>query len=367
MDDVIAGVAAHGLASAADDEWATVLAEAGTGDWGRVVAACEEHRLLGVLASAVCDGAVRLDSGQHATLESRYRHWLAHDLVVEDVMLRALARLNGAGVRAWVLKGIALAHTVYRDPSLRVFADADLLIEPGKFSEAVSLLTGDFGAERVVPELRAGFDERFGREATLRVGPVELDLHRTLVDGPFGLWIPLAELVEHPVEFRIGGTAVAGLGPTQQFVHCCLSAVLGDWPPRLVVLRDIAELLVGGPGRPPVDAGAVRSMAARWRAEPAVALAIRRAADDLGLDSDHPLIVWARSYRPGPLARLVLASYRGRARGYTSQALSVLAISGWRNRWDYVRAVVRPSRDYLEARGFRRGDRLRRALGRGPR
>ena len=122
-------------------------------------------------------------------------------------------------------------------------------------------------------------------------------------------------------------------------------------------------MLVGGG----VDEDDVLVWARRWRAEPAVALAVRRASDDLGLGSDHPLIVWARSYRPDPLERLVLASYRGRARGYTSQALSVLAISGWRNRWDYARAVVRPSRDYLEARGFRRGDRVRRALGRGPR
>ena len=105
-------------------------------------------------------------------------------------------------------------------------------------------------------------------------------------------------------------------------------------------------------------------MAKRWGAESVVALAIRRAVADLGLEVGHPLVGWAAGYRAGPFQRLLLASYRGRTRGYTSQALSVVVIRGWRNRWDYLRAILRPSREYLEARGFRRGDRVRRALGR---
>lgn len=333
------------------------------GTWPDLLAFCGEHRLLGVLAEATRFGSVVLGERQRVELESRYRNWLVHDLVVESTLLRATDVLHEAGISFRVLKGVALAHGLYPDPSMRVFADADLLVESVRCAEASAVLIRNIGATRVLPELRPGFDERFGREVLVRVGAVELDLHRTLVDGPYGLWVPLGELFDDPVQFDLGGTALPGLGPVAQFVHSCLSAVLGDWPPRLIVLRDLAEMLVGGPGRAPVDAEAVLGCAKRWKAEAVVALAVRRTVDDLGLVCDHPLVEWARTYRPSIRDRVLIASYRGRARGYTSQALSVLAIGGWRNRWDYLRAIVRPDRAYLEARGFRRGDRLLRALG----
>lgn len=357
----LAEVAAYGLRP-------SDLARLGDpGAWGDLLVTCENQRLLGILADAVRAGSVPLDAAQVDALESRYRYWLAHDLVVEAELLRALRALQSAGIQTRVLKGVALAHTVYGDPSRRVFADADILVDPGRFSASVDVLAASVGAMRLVPELRAGFDDRFGREATMRVGPVELDLHRTLVDGPYGLWIPLDELFADPIVFVLGGTEVEGLGAPQRFVHACLAAVLGDWPPRMAVLRDIAEMLIGGPTADPVDADAVWGMAGRWRAKAPLALAICRAVDDLRLEIAHPLVELARRYRPTIRERVLLASYRGRARGYTSQALSVLAIRGWRNRWDYTRAVVRPGDDYLRARGFRRGDRFRRALGLGGR
>jgi len=144
-----------------------------------------------------------------------------------------------------------------------------------------------------------------------------------------------------------------------------MAAVLGDWPPRRIAQRDVAELLVGAEQAGALEAAPVQELALRWRATAVVALAIRTTVADLGLETDHPLIVWAQGHRPSAGDRLLLASYRGRARGYTSQALSVFALPAWRDRFDHVRAILRPSRAYLEARGFRRGDRFRKAIGLG--
>lgn len=333
-------------------------------DWPHFLSACEDQRLLGLLAEAVRTDCVRLTDEQHESLERRLREWLVHDLAVEARVLGALGELRANAIDVRVLKGVALANSVYGEPSLRVFGDADLLVQPGSFAAAASCLEKALGATRELPELRPGFDERFGREILLRSGPVEIDLHRLLVDGPYGFAIPSGDLFDNPTVFHLGGSEVHGLGPAQRFLHACLSAVLGDWPPRLIVLRDVAEMLSGGRDRMAADADAVLAMAKRWRAEAVVALAVRRAVEDLGLEIAHPLVDWAMAYRPTLRDRVLLAAYRGRARGYTSQALSVLAISGWRNRWDYLRAILRPSRAYLEARGFRRGDRLLRAMGR---
>lgn len=334
--------------------------------WTAFLSACEDHRLLGLLADTVRCGTIVLDEPQSEMLERRFRDWLVHDLAVEQVVCRAVEALELEGIEARVLKGVALANMVYPDPAWRVFGDIDLLVRSRDLGRAAHCLASVLGAERELPELRPGFDEQFGREVLMRCGAVEIDLHRTLVDGPFGLAVRLDDLFADPLRFTIGGRELLGLGTVQRFVHACHAAVLGDWPPRLIALRDIAMLLEGGERAGALDAVAVRALADRWRCAAVVALAVSRAVDELALEADHPLVPWARSFRPTLRDRVLLASYRGRARGYTSQAMSVAAIDGWRNRWAYLGAIVRPSREYLEARRFGRGDRLRKALGRRP-
>lgn len=321
--------------------------------------------MLGLLAEALRAGSCHLPDYQRESVESRCGWWLAHDLVVERQLLCVADVLQDAGIEFRVLKGVALANSVYRDPAMRLFGDIDLVVEPDHFLRAAEAITVALGAVRELPELRPGFDQRFGREILLRSDGLEVDLHRTLVDGPFGLWIPLDDLFAESRTFLLGGRELPRLGDPAQFVHACMAAVLGDWPPRRIAQRDIAELLVGGERAGTLEAALVQELALRWRATAVVALAIRTTAADLGLETSHPLIAWAQGHRPGPGDRLLLASYRGRARGYTSQALSVFALPSWRDRFDYVRAILRPSRAYLEARGFRRGDRFRKAIGLG--
>ena len=355
----VADVAAFGLPSGRSLSGLTVHKYA----WTEFVSACEEHRVLGLLAEALRTGAVSLEDYQREAVVETVRTWLTHDLWVERELLRVADVLTNAGIPFRVLKGVALANTVYADPSLRLFGDIDVLVAADHFVEASELLVQSLAAARELPELRPGFDRRFGREILLRSGATEIDVHRTLVDGPYGLTSPLADLVDDPIEFPLGDRVLPGLGRTDRFLHACYSVVLGDWPPRLMAQRDVAELLIGGPRPGNLSSDAVIDRAARWKAQAVVALAVLRTVEDLDLRIDHPLVDWARTFRPGALDRLMLAAYRGRARGYTSQALSLVVLPGARDRLDYLRAVVRPSREYLDARGFRRGDRVRKALG----
>ncbi|MBA3621797.1 MAG: hypothetical protein H0W51_05695 [Euzebyales bacterium] len=53
-------------------------------------------------------------------------------------------------------------------------------------------MLGNCGYRRSWPQLRPGFDRRFGKGAPLRRDEGwELDLHRTFVMGPFGLTVDL--------------------------------------------------------------------------------------------------------------------------------------------------------------------------------
>ena len=93
-----------------------------------------------------------------------------------------------------VLKGSAVAHIDFPDPGLRSFGDVDMLVRAGDFGRAVGVLE-TMGGRRRVPELRPGFDRRFGKGAVIKLpSDLEIDLHRTFVAGALGMTIDLDSL-----------------------------------------------------------------------------------------------------------------------------------------------------------------------------
>jgi Uncharacterised nucleotidyltransferase len=277
------------------------------------------------------------------------------------LLLSTIEELEGAGIDHRVFKGVALANTLYEDPSLRVFADVDGLVPSSDFGNAASLLAAALGTRRSIPELRPGFDRRFGREVMLRsdIG-LELDVHRTFVDGAYGLTVDLNDLFVTPRVFALGGRDVATFPPAHQLLSSCYSAALGDWPPRLASQRDVVQLIqMGGP-----STNDILDLARRWRAEAVVGSAVSQAWAALEPQFTPPLVEWARNYAPGVFDRVLLASYRGPARGLTTQAAGVLVVPGAGDKLAYLRAIATPQRAYLEQRGLSSGDRWRRGLAR---
>jgi Uncharacterised nucleotidyltransferase len=324
-----------------------------------LLAHAEHHRLVGFLGAAVRDGALAVDSDQHAALEHVLQGWLAHALRVEAHVVALVRELENARVEYRVFKGVALANTVYADPGLRVFADVDVLVPAADFARAAHVLEAALGASRALPELRPGFDDRFGREAMLRSDSgLELDIHRTFIDGGFGLTVDLDDLFVSPRRFALGVREIATLPQAQQLLSSCYAAALGDWPVRLASQRDVVQLLEADPP----NTHDVIELARRWRAEAVVARALSGAWTALAPRSTPPLVDWARGFRPTAFDRLLLASYRGPARGFTSKAAAVLVMPSIADKVAYLRANALPQRAYLEQRGLSRGSLWRRTL-----
>ena len=158
-----AAVAAYGLPSTHS------LEGAGRSEFDALLAECERERLTGLLARAVRDGQVVVGDDQRARLEDVFRAWLTHALRVEQVLLGVTRELDRAAIESRVLKGVAFSHTAYPDPSDRVFADVDLLVPGHELRRAAEVLGRRFDAPRAQPELRPGFDDRFGKEVMMRV------------------------------------------------------------------------------------------------------------------------------------------------------------------------------------------------------
>src|SRR5207245_8281909 len=143
------------------------------------------RRITGFAVGAMEAGWLKLSNEQEAGLLDAHREAMLPPLGVERGLLELAPEFERAGVEFLVLKGPAVAHTVYPDPSWRYFADLDLLVRPQDWQRACGLLVG-LGFQRDHPEPCPGFVERFGGAPAFRrsSGGGEVDLHRTLAVGP---------------------------------------------------------------------------------------------------------------------------------------------------------------------------------------
>lgn len=343
--DAADAVAAYGLRSGHD------LLDPATRevvDFPELIGRCERHRLIGLLGRAVRDGALEPAPTDRDRLEDELRRWHAHAVRVERMLLQARACLWREQIPSRVLKGVALAHTAYSDPAERVFGDVDLLVPTGRFLDAVAALEREFVTARAQPELRPGFDERFGKEVMLRCDGLELDLHRIFVEGALGLTIDTADLFAPPLRFALGGAELEALPMPQRLLHACYAAALGDWPPRLVSLRDVAQLVL----REQPHLVDVIMMARRWRCEVVVARAVTTAWERLRLVDRPPIVEWAARYSPSRREQLLLTSHEGTGRAFTRHLAALVVLPGWEPRWAYARAIALPQPEYLRVRGL---------------
>jgi hypothetical protein len=319
-------------------------------DWPIVLSRAYDQRLTGLALAATEDGTISLTSQQVDDLLTRHRDAMLQALALERHLVTLSAAIENAGIEMVLLKGPALAHTVYPDPSWRPFADLDLLVRGRDFHRTCDVLA-EHGFHRGLPEPRAGFDVRFGKAAEL-LGKdgLMIDLHRTLVVGPFGLWIGVEELFAGTVTVEVGDRIVRRLDDTNLFLHACVHASLGWWPALLMPVRDVAQVSSFAE----IDWDLVADRCRRWRLAPVVKHALATTADMLGAEiPDGARSVLA--IRSGRRERRALEAYVTDRRQRGSTTVSALwAIPGVRGKLAYVKALVFPSREFLSARQHRR-------------
>lgn len=310
---VLVAAARHGLGSPIPPMVLDASAAAG------VFAQARFHHLSGFLAAAVADGVVL---GEAENLWSAlWRQW--HDELLTCVRLEALAVRTGelldtARIRWRLTKGAALAHLDYANPAVRTFGDVDLVIHPADWSTAFRLMSAS-GYRREVPTLPAGYDDRYGKGATLTTADgLEVDLHRRFAIGRFGVTTRTEAVFGASDAIELAGRAIPVLDPPGRLLHACFHAALGGFR-GLRAFRDVAQLvLVTG-----ADWEATFDLARGWRAEAVVASAVAEAWDRLELDADHPAHSRATSTTMSPADRRVLRMFAGNP-SFRSQAMSAV-------------------------------------------
>ncbi|MDA9359897.1 nucleotidyltransferase family protein [bacterium] len=347
------GVINHGVTQTASQPSVGLQDEV----FNAVVRIAAQERLIGALAQSHVSGSLPLLPAQRYQLRNHHTTAQAHALALERQLVMISKAYEDAEIDFRVLKGMALAHLVYPDPSWRTFADVDILVPSHQLQAAVAIAMERFGGTQPVPELRPGFAQEFGKESMVRIGRTEIDLHRTFVAGPFGLSIPLDELFQDATTIEIGGRQMQALGRHHLFLHACYNVALGDHPVRRGSVRDLLLCHKELDG----DLETVITIAKRWGGIAVLQRAGKLALEVAGIEGARGLEVLAQLAVPRHQAFL-MRSYLAPGRSYTRQLASLAVIPGIGPRLRYARAMLLPSREYLNSRGWTTRSHVKRAL-----
>lgn len=236
--------------------------------------------------------------------------------------------LDGAQVPWLVIKGPTLAEPVHGDPTLRGYADLDIVVPAASLRSAITALTAA-GAELLARNWTLLLAEMKGELSLVLPSGTELDLHWHLLndqDRRASFPIRMAELFERSGTVQVGGLEVPTLDPADTVVYVALHSVLSG-ADRLIWLKDVERLLERGIA--PLDA--IEDRARRWNAELALAAVLDRVDATIGLPPAGAALVstlprhrvWTAVSRPawrahpveredgsGSLGRLVARSVR---------------------------------------------------------
>lgn len=326
------------------------IAAGGTDDdrpWDTMLPAITRERLSGLAFGAITAGDSEPSTEALASLRAMHREAMLVAIGVERAACEVLGALADAGITPVIHKGPSIAHTVYDDPAHRPFGDVDLLVHPADLDRAFAVLVA-LGYRRRYPQPRPGFDRRFGKGAAfVAADGTEIDLHRSFAAGPFGLTIDVEEVHAARRTAAVLDGAAATMAPEHQLIATAVHAALGDRHPRVLNLRDIAQLLAVDA----IDPDAVVRAACRWKVDGPVAAAIVAAAGALGIAGDEPLVAWAGKHEPSRAQRSAMRAYTAPSRSYATQSIAaVRVIPGVRDRAAYLRAMLLPDRSYLADR-----------------
>ncbi len=219
-------------------------------DWQFVGALAEREKLLPVLWNRLRKYAASLPELEAERIRRQAVVIEFRLALAETVLQDVLNRLSAAGIPVMLLKGAALATTVYKSFAARPMGDLDVLVPPEKATQAWQLLV-DAGWRKEF-EGGAAFYEGHHHLAAL-IDPkglgIVVEIHRATLPlaGPF--LFDEAELWRDATTVSIGVTKVWTPSPQHQLLHLCAhfawSNMLSSGLARTA--RDVAALLEAGP------------------------------------------------------------------------------------------------------------------------
>jgi len=330
--------------------------------WEEMLELAEGSHLLPLLHDAVTQKGLAVPEDVRATLRLSYLDAAAAAAVRIKELQGVVTSLGEAGVSAILLKGAALAMTVYRNPAPRLMTDVDLLLRRGDFPQAVAVLArlgyrrlGQPGDAPLAFALRWYPELTFSR--TTARGWLSLDLHAHLLSGPWTLRasaVDLESLWQAARPLDLAGTPALRLSPEDTLINLCQHAGIHHTYAHVLGLLDIDRTVAA---LPDLDWQALVDRARAFELRVATYFGLSFANHLLGTPVPEP--VW-KGLDPGRLRRWAVPralppeATVGRAQGTFRRDLHylvhVLLVDRLRGLLRATWSVLWPSDEWLAAR-----------------
>lgn len=280
---------------------AIASAAAAVRDWDAVVGTATRHRVAAFLQQAAARHAVSLPPQADHALRGAALAALSRVMVLDGELVRTVRALAAAQIPVIVLKGPALARTIYPVAALRPYGDIDALVQERNEMAAVAALTGcgfrevPFALEHAtrlrggeIPEAAA-----FHREFVSASGQALVELHL----DPLQLGLkPACEAARWRRAVPVPGLPGAQmLCPEDQLVQLSVHAHKHGFG-RLIWLKDLDLLLRAHGDR--LDWHLVAAVAGEEGVSASVWYSLRLAAVMLGAPVPRPLLTHLRPAAP---------------------------------------------------------------------
>ncbi|MFH1084393.1 MAG: nucleotidyltransferase family protein [Chloroflexota bacterium] len=332
-------------------EAARALAAEPALDWEALTRLAQAERISPLLY-AVGRHAEWLPGPVLERLRRDYMLTAARNALYLGALARALARLEAAGIAAIVLKGAALAETLYEQIAVRPLGDLDLLVQREDGAAALAALA-ELGYAPLDPEARPGAALAWENEVCLTCPqplPHLLEIHWSLFDSPhYQQRLAMDWFWDTAQRATVGGREALILGPEAQLVHLCGHLALHHEGQGWLWHHDIAELLARRGAT--LDWGLALEQAERGELVVAMQTVLGRVAAAWQAPIPPAALARLAALRPSPAEMRAMAPLSAPSATVAGRFWADLAaMPGWRARLRYALESLFPSSDYMRQR-----------------
>lgn len=194
-------------------------------DWGRLLRVASEENAIIALRACLKEASVaELPAGleRYVAMISLDREFRMRQL--QPRLERALEALNRAGIDVMLLKGGALACTVYGSFINRPMRDLDILVKPEQADDARALMLAlDWAVDPDVPGDRSyGTHHHLPPLRDLRESGLRLEIHRALLPAGHPFSFTAEELWRGARRIAVGGAHAFVMHPAHHAVHVAI-------------------------------------------------------------------------------------------------------------------------------------------------
>jgi len=332
--------------------------------WDWIVQAPAFASLLPLIYYTIPHAALSLSEAARERCAQAYYRTVARNTLLYQELASILEALSDAEIPVVVLKGAALALTLYPSIGVRPMGDVDILVPRARLPEALACLKG-LGYAETTPEMVPGFNRAMGHHVGLDGGrdiPLHVEVHWTLAAGEHDQHAPsMAWFWDQTEEWKLEGggwkgesilrspSSVFQLTPTAHLLYLAAHLMLqhGGAQAQLIWFYDIDLMVRREAGR--LDWGELLRRAKEFRWAAALHAALQGAQDRFGTplprgfldalaeESDHRdvrLVGW----KAAPLQTRAL------------RVQSVMSALDWRGRLRLAWALFFPTPSYMRWR-----------------